>query len=103
VIITPAAETQLAWLTSHEVGFDLRARVIDALTLGPQPHAYRRIKKDARGLRIAVKDWYARFVVATDAIGEHIEVTSIESGRREQEREGLHLAFTSRFHSREGT
>lgn len=103
VTIAPAAEAQLAWLASHEVGFDLRARVRDALTLGPQPHAYRRIKTDARGTRIAVKEWYARFVVATDAAGEHIEVTSIESGRREEEREGLHAAFTHAFHAREGT
>lgn len=97
VAIAPHAEAQLAWLAANDLGFDLRARVIDALTLGPQPHAYRRIKRDAQGLRIAVKEWYARFAVAGDAGGEHIEVTAIESGRRREEREGLHLAFMLAF------
>lgn len=97
VTLAPRAEEQVAWLAEHGVGFDLRARVIDALTLGPQPHAYRRIKKDARGLRIAVKEWYARFAVANDAAGEHIEVTAIESGRREEEREGIHRAYELAF------
>lgn len=98
VVISDQADEQLAWLMSRGLGFDLRARVIDALTLGPQPHAYRRIKTDARGARIAVKDWYARFEVTRDDVGgEQLVVTSVESGRREEEREGLHLEFSLAF------
>lgn len=91
------ADAQLAWLASRGLTFDLRARIGDALTLGPQPHAYRRIKTDARGTRIAVKEWYARFEVVSDEAGEHIAVTSIESGRREEEREGIHAELALAF------
>jgi tRNA-Thr(GGU) m(6)t(6)A37 methyltransferase TsaA len=91
------ADAQLAWLAAEGVGVDLRARLVQALTLGPQPHAYRRIKRDERGLRIAVKEWYARFEVTRDERGERIAVTSIESGRREEEEEELHRRFRDRF------
>ncbi|MBX7193783.1 MAG: tRNA (N6-threonylcarbamoyladenosine(37)-N6)-methyltransferase TrmO [Sandaracinaceae bacterium] len=97
VSFAPRADAQLAWMHTHGLGFDLRARIADALALGPQPHAYRRIKRDARGLRIAVKEWYARFEIASDAAGEHLLVTSIESGRRPEEREGLHLELGLAF------
>ncbi len=95
VSIAPRAEEQLAWLV--ERGVDLRERLVAALALGPQPHAYRRIKKDERGLRISVKEWHARFT----AEGERIVVTELETGRRPSEltKPGseLHLAFVTRF------
>lgn len=97
VTFSDRADQQLAWLASRGLSFDLRARIGDALTLGPQPHAYRRIKTDARGTRIAVKEWYARFEVVSDGASEHLVVTSIESGRREEEREGLHVELGLAF------
>ncbi len=97
VAFAERADAQCAWLATRGLAFDLRARIADALALGPQPHAYRRIKTDARGTRIAVKEWYARFEVVSDAGGEHIVVTSIESGRREEEREGVHAELAMAF------
>ena len=43
VTFSPEAIEQLAWL--RERGVDLRAPIASALALGPQPHAYRRIRK----------------------------------------------------------
>ncbi len=97
----PPAERALAWLASRGLELDLAHRLEAALALGPQPHAYRRIKRDRRGLRIAVKDWYARFEVRADAEhGELIVVTAIESARREEERDALHQAFAEAFTQR---
>ncbi len=95
VTLSPRAEAQLAWLKEHEV--DLRDRLLAALALGPQAHAYRRIKKDSKGLRISVKEWHARFA----ADGDRIVVTELETGRRARELDKpgseLHLAFVTRF------
>lgn len=76
VDISPEAREQLAWL--RERGVDLEERLVYALSLGPQPHAYRRIAQDAEGWRIAVKEWFARFEV----VGERIVVSAITSGVR---------------------
>jgi tRNA-Thr(GGU) m(6)t(6)A37 methyltransferase TsaA len=97
VELAPRAAAQLAWLADEGVEVDLRARLVQALALGPQPHAYRRIKRDARGLRIAVKEWYARFEVVRDERGERIVVSAIESGRREEEEDLLHRRFRACF------
>ncbi len=98
VVIDPRAEAQLAWLAGH--GVDLRARILSALSLGPQPHAYRRIKTDQNGARMSVKEWNVRF----ETRGEVIAVTAIETGRRASElrKPGseLHLAFVTRFQGR---
>jgi tRNA (adenine37-N6)-methyltransferase len=95
VTLSPRADAQLAWLKEHDV--DLRERLLSALALGPQAHAYRRIKKDDRGLRISVKEWHARFTTE----GDRIVVTELETGRRRSEliKPGseLHLEFVTRF------
>jgi tRNA-Thr(GGU) m(6)t(6)A37 methyltransferase TsaA len=92
----PAAEAALAFLVEH--GVDLRAPVTQALSLGPEPHAYRRIRRDDRGLALAWKDWRARFVVD----GHAIVVTAIVTGYRprqlaEGEAPPVHLAFAAAF------
>ncbi len=56
VSFEPDAEAHVAWIEA-ETGFDLRARVVAAMALGPQPHAYRRIKGDV----LAVKAWRVTF------------------------------------------
>jgi tRNA-Thr(GGU) m(6)t(6)A37 methyltransferase TsaA len=98
VEVTERADEAMAWLAAQGLAYDLKSRVIDALTLGPQMHAYRRIKKDDHGLRIAVKEYYARFEVIKDEAGdEFIRVHHIESGRRAEDQTEMDRAFTARF------
>lgn len=92
----PLAQEQLAWLRTQEVtplDLDLEGRLRQALSLGPQAHAYRRIKKDEDGLRIAVKEWYARF----RADDSTIVVERLEPGRRDGQDGPLELAFRAAF------
>jgi tRNA-Thr(GGU) m(6)t(6)A37 methyltransferase TsaA len=94
VEIAERAREQLAWLAEN--GIDLEARLIHALSLGPQPHAYRRIVEDDRGWRIAVKEWFARFAV----VGDRIVVTAITTGVKPKNlaRAGeIHRRFVARF------
>lgn len=95
VRIAPRAEAQLRWLAEH--GVALHERILAALSLGPQPHAYRRIKTDQRGTRMSVKEWNVRF----ETQGETIVVTALETGRRARELQKpgseLHLAFVTTF------
>ncbi|APR83497.1 Hypothetical protein A7982_08846 [Minicystis rosea] len=74
-----AAAAQAAWLA--ERGIDLETPVNRALTLGPQPHPYRRIKREGAGFRLAVKDWRIRFHVD----GRAVTVDAIGSGYRAAE------------------
>jgi tRNA (adenine37-N6)-methyltransferase len=90
------AETQLAWLSEH--GVELTSVVVSALALGPQPHAYRRIRKHGDGMRLAMKEWRVDFVVED----RRIVVCGIRSGYRPRDLEAkaelaLHRAFVGRF------
>jgi tRNA-Thr(GGU) m(6)t(6)A37 methyltransferase TsaA len=76
VIWSEAAAAQAAWLS--ERGVELRAPVDAVLSLGPQPHPYRRIKREGDGFRLAVKDWRIRFRVD----GRVVTVDAITSGYR---------------------
>lgn len=90
------AEAQLAWLVPR--GIDLRARIVESLSLGPQPHAYRRIKANDDGTSVlALKEWRARFRVT----GRNLEVLAIASGYRERERpkHPLHAEFSTAWGS----
>ena len=80
VVWSALATEQAAWL-QEEHGIDLISRVNAVLTLGPQPHPYRRIKADGAGFRLAVKDWRARFHVE----GRRVTVDAIGSGYRAAE------------------
>lgn len=94
VEIDPAAREQLGFLLEH--GIDLEERLRYALSLGPQPHAYRRIAQDERGWRIAVKEWLARFELR----GDVIVILAIESGIRARElaeAAPIHRIFVARF------
>ncbi len=98
----PLAATQLEWI-AREAGVDLRARIAAALALGPQPHAYRRIKEASDGSKVlAVKEWRAAFHVDEDA--RTIVVDRIASGYRQRDLErgreavhDLHRAFVAQF------
>jgi tRNA-Thr(GGU) m(6)t(6)A37 methyltransferase TsaA len=72
------AAEQAAWIESR-TSIPIRERTTATLSLGPEPHPYRRIKRDGGSFVLAVKDWRARFSVA----GRCVRVHSIASGYRE--------------------
>ena len=95
-----AVEPALAWLLAR--GHDLRAALVQALSLGPAPHPYRRIRVKNGASQIAVKDFRATFSAAEKVI----TVTCIFSGYAPKElatREGaaldLHRAFEEAMRS----
>jgi tRNA (adenine37-N6)-methyltransferase len=98
IVVGDLARAQLQFLDDE--GVRLERRIRSALALGPRPHAYRRIRPEGDGYRIAVKDWRARFTVA----GRRIEITEILSGYRPAELHGhpervpeAHRRFVERF------
>jgi tRNA (adenine37-N6)-methyltransferase len=70
------APSQLAWLRDH--GVDLEPTIVRALSLGPQPNPYRRIRKQKGGLVLSLKDWRVDFAV--DA--RRIVVLGLRTGYR---------------------
>jgi tRNA-Thr(GGU) m(6)t(6)A37 methyltransferase TsaA len=73
----PAALEQAAWVEAR-TGLPLRERATTTLALGPEPHPYRRIRREANGFTLCVKDWRLRFAVD----GRRVHVASVESGVR---------------------
>jgi tRNA (adenine37-N6)-methyltransferase len=94
-----AARAQAEWLCAR--GVDIVAPAAQVLALGPQPHPYRRIRKDGDALRLALKEWRIRFVARERAI----DVLGIASGYRHSQLfstplDGaleVHRAFVERF------
>jgi tRNA-Thr(GGU) m(6)t(6)A37 methyltransferase TsaA len=77
-----AARAQSTWLA--ERGVALKGPVDRALALGPEPNAYRRIRRvsaETDERELAVKEWRVRFRAAEDGI----VVLSIHSGYRPRE------------------
>jgi tRNA-Thr(GGU) m(6)t(6)A37 methyltransferase TsaA len=96
VTFAETAREQLAFLRAS--GVDLRGAVEAALALGPQPHAYRRIRPHGAGMRLALKEWRVDFV----AEGRRIVVTSVCTGYRAKQLatdavSEVHRAFAARF------
>jgi tRNA-Thr(GGU) m(6)t(6)A37 methyltransferase TsaA len=77
VSFSDEAAAQAAWVESR-TGLPLRERITTTLALGPQPHAYRRIRRDGEDWLLAVRDWRSRFAVE----GRSITVLAIASGYR---------------------
>ena len=99
VNFAPLASEQLSFLSSG-FALEISQRFVDALKLGPEPQAFRRIRKDGTGYLIAVKDWRARFI----ATERTITVLEFQTGHRPQvlatsEDSALdaHRAFVARF------
>lgn len=96
------AERAAVWVAT-ETGLDLRARIVAALSLGPQPHAYRRIRQTEDGQSVlAVKEWRACFRV--DEGARTIVVERIATGYRARDLErgrepvhDIHRRFVERF------
>jgi tRNA (adenine37-N6)-methyltransferase len=82
-IMLHAQAAEQAALLRARFGVDLEALFGPALRLGPTPHPYRRIRKDGAALRIAVKDFRARFSVT----GRQITILEFRSGYRARELE----------------
>lgn len=98
VLLDEPARSQLAFL--EERGVVLAKPALDALKLGPSPHAYRRIKREGEGWVLAHKEWRLCFTVD----GRQITVTRVRSGYRASEiysSEGrslvIHREFLDRF------
>jgi tRNA-Thr(GGU) m(6)t(6)A37 methyltransferase TsaA len=101
VAFSSAAEDALAWIAA-ETGQDLRSRIASALALGPQAHAYRRIKETPDGPVLAVKEWRAPFRV--EAPARRIVVERIRTGYRPRDlaegtgpEHAVHRAFVARY------
>jgi tRNA-Thr(GGU) m(6)t(6)A37 methyltransferase TsaA len=93
---TAHAAEQLAFL--GDVGLALHDAVAQRLSLGPQPHAYRRIRIVGDRYRLAHKDWRFWFVVR----GRTLEIERIESGHCASARQtdpelAIHRAFVARY------
>jgi hypothetical protein len=73
----PAAVEQAEWIEAR-TALNLRERATATLALGPEPHPYRRIRREASGFTLCVKDWRLRFTVEQ----RDVRVASIESGVR---------------------
>jgi tRNA-Thr(GGU) m(6)t(6)A37 methyltransferase TsaA len=93
------ARAEVDWLRDAH-GVDLETPVVRTLSLGPQPHPYRRIRPDGDGFRLAVKDFRVRFRVT----GKRVDVEAVLTGYKPSElatRAGpeldLHRAFVARF------
>ncbi len=98
------AASEACTFVETETGLALERRAREHLALGPQPHAYRRIRKEGDASVLSVKDWRVVFVVRQD--GRSIDVTRVRSGysERELERENdgrperdVHRRFVERF------
>jgi tRNA-Thr(GGU) m(6)t(6)A37 methyltransferase TsaA len=95
------AAEQAAWI-ERKTGLALRERATAALALGPEPHPYRRIRREQSGYTLCVKDWRLRF----SADERCIRVSSVESGVRKAQLSRLtevndeltlHRAYCARF------
>jgi tRNA-Thr(GGU) m(6)t(6)A37 methyltransferase TsaA len=96
-----AAAAEAEWIESR-TGLAVRERATATLALGPEPHPYRRIRRDGTGFVLALKEWRVRFSVA----GRDVRVHEIASGFSEAALAGkrtttadldAHREFRARF------
>ncbi|HEY2409692.1 MAG TPA: tRNA (N6-threonylcarbamoyladenosine(37)-N6)-methyltransferase TrmO [Polyangiaceae bacterium] len=79
VAFSELAQRQLAYLLEHHA-LELREGLQRALSIGPEPLAYRRIRKWGDDFVIALKDWRARFA----SVDQTVQVLELWSGHRPQ-------------------
>lgn len=94
------AAEQAEWVEAR-TGLPLRERATATLTLGPEPHPYRRIRREQEGFTLCVKDWRLRFRVDE----RRVSVARVESGVRPSLLNGkgaadAELALHREFHAR---
>jgi tRNA-Thr(GGU) m(6)t(6)A37 methyltransferase TsaA len=99
VAFADQAQAQLAWLRTN--GVDVRAAIEAALSLGPRPHAYRRIRRTGDGMTLALKDWRVDFAVES-VPQQTISVLGVRTGYRAkdlaQQAPEVHRAFVATFY-----
>lgn len=71
------AAEQAAWVET-QTGLPLRLRAEAALSLGPEPHPYRRIRRSGDEAVLAVKEWRLRFTTSARTL----QVLAVQSGYR---------------------
>ena len=71
------AAEQAVWVESH-TGLGIRERIESTLSLGPEPHPYRRIRRLDEGMQLSVKEWRVRFAI----VDRDVRVVEIYSGFR---------------------
>jgi tRNA (adenine37-N6)-methyltransferase len=91
----PARE-QAAWLEAR--GVDLAPEIERILAIGPQPHPYRRIRREGDRYRLALHEWRVLFRVD----GRKVTIDAIRSGYRPAQLEAdpalrPHRDFVARF------
>jgi tRNA-Thr(GGU) m(6)t(6)A37 methyltransferase TsaA len=97
IVWSDEARVQAKWLADQ--GVDLVTPVEKTLELGPQPHPYRRIRKDGDAMLLAVKDWRVRF----RTVERRVTILGIATGYRPGqlaptgEAPDVHRAFAGRF------
>lgn len=102
VVFRPEAHEACRYV-EERTGLSLERRIRDHLSLGPEPHAYRRIRHENGQSVLSVKAWR----IAFESTGERrIEVTAIRSGYSDRDfakaRPGdadveAHADFVARF------
>ena len=100
VAFETAAIERLDWIAARSP-LPLRERILSVLALGPQPHPYRRIRREGDGFVLAVQDWRIGFTVDDRSV----RVTSVDTGYRAAQLAkhadapeapwGLHRAFVA--------
>lgn len=99
VLWSALAAEQIAWLRSQH-GVDLAPETTQILSIGPQPHPYRRIRREGDGLRLALHEWRVLFRVDERTV----TVERIRTGYRPAQLGNAddpalrpHREFTARF------
>jgi len=77
VAFEPGAVDRLEWIAARSP-LPLRDRILAVLTLGPQPHPYRRIRREGDAFLLAVQDWRIRFTVDERTV----RVVAVDTGYR---------------------
>ncbi|MEM1416071.1 MAG: tRNA (N6-threonylcarbamoyladenosine(37)-N6)-methyltransferase TrmO [Myxococcota bacterium] len=100
VRFTAHALAQLAFL--EERGVSLRGRAEAQLSLGPQPHAYRRIRPEGEGFVLSIKSWRLAFRTVNEREKRTIEVVEVRSGEKAKRVHddaalAIHAAFRTHF------
>ncbi len=72
------AAAQATWIHA-QLGLDLRRHATRELSMGPDPHPYRRIQRKEGYRQLAIRDWRVRF----EHSGATVFVTELRSGYRD--------------------
>jgi len=99
VRVADGAREALAFVAA-ETPLDLEKRATESLSLGPEPHAYRRIRTEGSASVLAVKEWR---VVFTTTGPRELTIVRVRSGysardlARETPALEVHRRFVARF------